>query len=251
MLSNEQLGVFDTVHVSDENWLKIRSCIELDFPDGRFTFLDLGGGNGLFADRVLNSYPEARGTVLDNSELLLNRNSCHPNKRLILGSVANLKPVASQKYDIIFLNWLLHHLVGNSYAESRQNMEWVLTSCRSLLTERGRLSVCENFQNGLLIDAVPSWLVFQLTSTRKMASWVRLLGANSAGVGICALSLRQWEKTFLKLGFTILAYSSWNTKMSWAWRIFLLMRNCPRGHIWLSTRQSPTPPNTYRAILSR
>ena len=51
-LSDEQLAEFDTDDMFDERWEMITSSIAMDFPEGDFTFLDLGGGNGVFSDRL-------------------------------------------------------------------------------------------------------------------------------------------------------------------------------------------------------
>src|SRR5438876_5406232 len=76
-LTDDQLEAFDTESVNDQRWIPIHRCLDRDFPDGQFTFLDLGGGNGTFADRLLEDYPSSSGVVLDNSQLLLNRNKPH------------------------------------------------------------------------------------------------------------------------------------------------------------------------------
>ncbi|NJO57968.1 MAG: class I SAM-dependent methyltransferase [Richelia sp. RM2_1_2] len=79
-LEDSQLETFDTEYVNDKRWQIIKEQIERDFPEGDFTFLDVGGGNGLFADRLLSNYPKSRGTVLDNSELLLSKNKSNSRK---------------------------------------------------------------------------------------------------------------------------------------------------------------------------
>ena len=66
-LDDEQLQGFDTEYVTDQRWVPVKRCIDRDFPGGYFTFLDIGGGNGLFTDRILANYPKSTGVVLDNS----------------------------------------------------------------------------------------------------------------------------------------------------------------------------------------
>jgi hypothetical protein len=109
-LDDSQVEAFDTEYVGDALWSIIRRNIELDFGDGEFTFLDVGGGNGRFADRVLSEYPRSRGTVLDNSEVLLARNRPNERKGVLLESVENLDRI-SARCDIVFLNWFLHRVV--------------------------------------------------------------------------------------------------------------------------------------------
>src|SRR5437762_1932790 len=152
-LADDQLQSFDTEYVNDARWAPVGRSIEHDFPDGRFTFLDVGGGSGMFADRVLETYPQSRGVVLDNSQLLISRNKPHPRKELLLESVERLgAAIGDRRFDLISTNWLLHHLVSRSYARTRSNIDGALRMISGFLTDRGRLSVYENLYNGILID---------------------------------------------------------------------------------------------------
>lgn len=56
-LEDSQLETFDTEYVNNKRWAIVKEKIDKDFPDGNFTFLDIGGGNGKFADRLLKAYP--------------------------------------------------------------------------------------------------------------------------------------------------------------------------------------------------
>jgi ubiquinone/menaquinone biosynthesis C-methylase UbiE len=181
-LSDAQLAPFDVDRVVGPRWERIRSCIDRDFPDGRFTFLDVGGGNGTFADRLLATYPHCSGTVLDNSEMLVSRNVKSDRKRVVLASATELEPYG--RHDIVFCNTLLHHLVGLSYDATRGNIARVIASASRTLTERGRLSIYEVDCNGV-IDGFSSRLLFWLTSSRVLAPAIKSLGANTAG-SVCA-----------------------------------------------------------------
>jgi len=189
-LSDEQLSQFDTEYVTDEMWKPIEREIARDFPSGGFSFLDLGGGNGIFADRILRAYPNSTGTVLDSSELLLSRNSRSPRKEVVLGDAMRIEALG--QYDIIFCNWLLHHLVASSYRRTRQNIDAALHACANHLTPNGRFSLYDNDYSGY-IDNAPSRLIFLLTSSKVLARVVKSMGANTAGVGVCFLSDREWQ----------------------------------------------------------
>ena len=63
-LADDQLAAFDTEYVTEPLWDILKRRIDRAFPDGRFSFIDIGGGNGVFADRLLAAYPDATGTVL-------------------------------------------------------------------------------------------------------------------------------------------------------------------------------------------
>jgi SAM-dependent methyltransferase len=232
-LEDSQLEEFDTENVNDNLWRIIKEQIDKDFPDGVFSFLDIGGGNGLFSDKLLDNYPNATGTIIDNSQLLLSKNTANTRKTVICDSVQNLADI-KDKYDLVCFNWLLHHLVGNSYSETRNNISTAVDSAMSLLTPRGRLSICENMYNGLVIDWLPSRLIFVLTSSKAIASIIKRMGANTAGVGVCFLSYNQWVETIEKTSLKILKFSNdkkWPFSLKWL--LFLHIGNIRYGHFWL------------------
>jgi hypothetical protein len=146
-LSDSQVEAFDIEFVRGERLGIVQERISRDFPDGRFAFLDVGGGNGAFADRLLDAYPLSRGTVLDNSQVLLSRNKPRSQKDLVCGSATDLQ-VLSGPYDLICMNFLLHHLVGNSYEASGRHVAAALTATRPLLSARGRVSIRHSRPSG-------------------------------------------------------------------------------------------------------
>src|SRR5690606_37849528 len=154
-LSDEQLATFDTEYVTQALWDILAGHIDRTHPDGRFTFLDIGGGNGVFADRLLAAYPASEGTVLDNSRLLLDRNRPDSRKTLIEESAENLQRL-DRKYDLVFFNWVLHHLVGDGYGQSVRHVDQTLRKAAALLTPNGHISIFENMYNGLVVDNAPS-----------------------------------------------------------------------------------------------
>lgn len=213
-LSDEQLSEFDTDDMFVERWRLITQCIDRDFPDGKFSFLDLGGGNGIFTDRLLYRHPEARAVVLDNSELLIRRNKPNPRKTILLASVEDMETkLAGRQFDIVFMNWLLHHLVADSYAQTRENVRSAVGLAQRHLTPKGRVSVFENLCDGILLDGLPSHLIFHISSSRWLAPLTKRLGANTAGVGVCYRSERQWLALFGSVGLN--AVSSQAEKEPW------------------------------------
>ncbi|PYS77951.1 MAG: methyltransferase [Acidobacteria bacterium] len=239
-LDDSQVVAFDTEYVDDTRWLTVRMGIDRDFPVGEFTFLDVGGGNGRFADRVLAEYPGSKGTVLDNSEVLVSRNQPNERKAVLLDSVENLDQI-NMRYDIIFVNWLLHHLVGVSYAVTRRNQLWALRTLGALLTERGRISVFENVYDGALIENLPGWLIYQLSANQAISGITRRLGANTAGIGVCFLSKKQWLSAMNDAGLEVLRDTepdSWNWSMPLSWKVCLHIQRRYVSHFWLRPRES-------------
>lgn len=233
-LEDSQLETFNTEYVTDQRWQIIKAQIDKDFPNGDFNFLDVGGGNGVFADRLLEYYPKSKGTVLDNAQVLLDKNQINPRKTIVCDSVENLNSIEI-KYDLICFNWLLHHLVGNSYSETRKNMSTAINAVIPLLTPYGRVSIFENMYNGLAIDGLPSKIIFTLTSSKAIAGVIKKMGANTAGVGVCFLSQKQWIETISKTGLKLLKYTDdekWTIPIKW--QVFLHIGNIRCGHFWLT-----------------
>lgn len=234
-LSDEQVEAFDREYVDADRLARVRSHIDADFPDGRFSFLDVGGGNGRFADQLLATYPQSRGTVLDNSETLLARNQQDPRKALRLGSAGDLDALDGQ-FDLLSMHWLLHHLVGDSYGETRANQCRALGSLRRLLTGRGRVSVFENDYVGWAPDPLPTYLIYAITASKRLAPVARALGANTAGVGVCFNSHEGWRRLIERAGLCLVDHSEpdrWQRRIPWYAKLALGLRDVRVGHYWL------------------
>jgi hypothetical protein len=234
-LADHQVEAFDREYVDSDRLSVITGRIDADFPGGDFTFLDIGGGNGRFADQLLEHYPKARGTVLDNSESLLARNRVSSRKRLILGSAGNLEQVQG-KFDVVCMHWLLHHLVGNKYDESRANQLRTLQQLSALLNEHGRVSVFENDYVGWLTDSWPPYVIFAATASRAFAPAARRLGANTAGVGVCFNSQGGWRQMMAASELEVLSHTEpdrWKRRIRWHSKLFVGLRDVRVGHYWL------------------
>lgn len=231
-LSKDQLANFDTEYVTEALWNVLKRHIDSAHPDGHFSFLDIGGGNGVFADRLLANYPDAEGTVLDNSELLLGRNQPHPRKRLIEQSAENLDRIEAT-YDVVFFNWVLHHLVGDSYTNSVGHAATTLGNAASILKPGGHISIFENMYDGLIVDNAPSHIIHGLTSTRAITSIIRRLGANTAGTGVCFQSRASWDRILHDAGIATIEYAEdtpWQIPLTW--RVFLHVGGIRCANMW-------------------
>lgn len=214
-------------------WQPLRS--KLAAIPGPFSFLDVGGGNGVFTDRVLAEFPDATGVVGDDADLLLRRHRKHPRKTTVKLDALRLPAAGLGRFDVVFMNWLLHHLVDNgSYRRTRQHITRALADTRWLLNPGGHLSVFENMYDGALHHNLPSRLVFALTSSRGLAPLTRRLGANTAGVGVCFQSERAWRDLVAGAGYQVVSFTPderW--PMSAAKRALLGLRAVRVGHLWL------------------
>jgi SAM-dependent methyltransferase len=236
LLADDQLVAFDTEYVDDVRWKPI--AIGLDELPSDISFLDIGGGNGVFVDRVLEAYPSASGIVGDNAAMLLDLHAQRAGKTTIRLDALALPDAALERVDVVFLNWVLHHLVETGdYETTRRNIVRVLADVRWLLKPGGRLSVYENMYDGSVLHNAPSHLIFGATSSRRLARVTRRFGANTAGVGVCFQSEASWRKIFDEAGFEVVSFTPdevW--PMSTVKRLGLMIRSVRCGQFWLAPR---------------
>ncbi len=203
-LDEEQVYNFDTDYIQGADWVNLVEHLNKSFPDGEFSFIDVGGGNGVFCDKLLETFPKSKGVLIDNSEYLINLNKENPRKTIICDSVENInKLLPDEKFDVIFLNLVLHHFIGNSYKISRSIVENTLNNLYPLLSDRGLLYIMEDVYNGKYIDGLASYLIFSITSIKALGGITRRLGANTGGVGVCFRSRKQWLSLFDKCGYKV------------------------------------------------
>ena len=234
-LSADQLETFNTEYVNGKFWDAVVEQIDRHFPTGKFTFLDIGGGNGVFTDRVLNHYPESEAFLLDNASNLIEINTQHSRKTIILDSVENLeKYLNAHEIDVVFINWVLHHLVSETYSKTRSNILNTLN-----IIKRNKkvkyVSIFENLYNGILIDSLPSRLIFQITSLKSIKLLAKKMGANTAGIGVSFLSKKMWinlfDSIFGKENTGIVDFHFWEVPL--IRKIFLHIKNIHMSLFWI------------------
>ena len=231
-LSDAQLAHFDTEYVTPLLWKILTRRIDAAYPHGDIRFLDVGGGSGRFTDRLLAAYPKAHGTILDNSPLLLGKNTSHSRKHIIEDSAEHMHRL-DRRYDLVFFNWVLHHLVGDDYRQSLAHIEHALRAATGLLTPRGRISVFENVYDGLIVGNAPGRIIFGLTSAKAISPLIHRLGANTARVGVCFQSKAGWERILGNAGIDSLEYEADSRKhIPWTWRAFLHVGELRCGLFW-------------------
>ncbi len=206
-LSDQQVEDFNQEYVKGELWdTLVKRLNRSDIVKNDFTFLDIGGGNGVFTDRILNQYPNSQGYLLDNSRFLLDMNIEHPRKELVEASAESLtETYKDKKFDIIFMNWFLHHTVKSTFSSTLVTQREMLETAHSLLSENGQLVVFENLPEGWFGEKACCYVINRITSSRLLAPFVKKMGGNTAGVGICFLGEKQWNDQFNKSGFTVLS----------------------------------------------
>jgi SAM-dependent methyltransferase len=198
LLEERQNEAFDSdYHQPGELAQKIAQ-LKARFGQRPISILDLGGGNGRFLDTLLAALPQAGGVVLDISDTLLARNRPDPRKTLVKGSISDMRALlGDRKFDVITINWVLHHLVGTSYADCTRNAIECLKTCTDLLTPDGVIVVAENLYDSPMGGNLPSHVIFGLSAMRwKPALAVTSRFFNTAGVGVCFRSQSGWQALF-------------------------------------------------------
>ena len=205
-LDEQQNQAFDyEYHSPDELNDKIRYLRARFAPHAPKRFLDVGGGNGAFMDEMLDAFPDAEGWIVDVSRSLLDRNEPNPRKHLVHGSIADADTLlAGRTFDVITINWVLHHLVDRNYPGSIRNMRSVLATLTERLSGQGVLIVGENEYEGFFGSNAPSRLIFSITRVEN-AAFVRVARRwfNTAGVGVCFQSEGSWRRIFRACGLTV------------------------------------------------
>ena len=236
-LSEEQVKDFDVEYITPKAWEVLSREVDQFFPNNKFKVLDVGGGNGVFADTMLEKYPSAEVVLVDNSEYLLERNQPKDGKRLVECSAEEIPTkLRGESFDLISFNWVLHHLVHPSYARTTRRLNDILTDLKSALSPNGRISVFENMYDGLMLDNLPSHLIYHLSSSKLLAPLTQKMGANTAGVGVCFRSRKEWFRQFRRAGFSIDSYweEDWTYNYSIAKKLLLHLGDVRVGHIMLS-----------------
>jgi SAM-dependent methyltransferase len=190
--------------------------------------LDIGGGGGVTSSLIYDFFRgKANITLLDNTE--------YDTWGELSDKITFLKAsifdadcrFINKKYDIIFINLVLHHLVDGNYKSSRNLQRQALEQAKGLLSENGVICVTEDIANSYMSD-FSTWMIFKLTSmsTPLIAKVLRKLDAKSSGVGVCFLSDKTWRKTFSKLCLDV-KYSTVGDrrKLKWHYSLCLLLRS--------------------------
>lgn len=186
---------------------------DCSFQDASVNVLDVGGGTGMFSDYLLERYINFQCIVLDNAKSLLQKNRMHVRKRLLYGSAEDIGELVEEPQDLILFNLVLHHFVTKSYSSTLQKQREILSAASKVLKPNGRIFVIEDVVKGIFSDNLCSFLINRLTSASNpvLARFVRRMGANTAGTGICFLGSNQWNKQFEESGLQIVASKSFHS----------------------------------------
>lgn len=202
LLSEVQNTSFDTEYHTAEEFAAKVDVLKRHFGRNPVHFLDAGGGNGLFTDALLEKFPTWSSTIVDVSDHLLVQNAPRARKRVVKASIYEAPHIfQGVQFDMISLNWILHHLVGENFENSVTNITQALLVCTSMLKAGGIICVGENNYSGVWGTNISARLIFGITAVRNpVVKSLVAQHANTAGVGVCFQSEVAWVELFLKAG---------------------------------------------------
>ncbi len=237
LLSEAQNATFDSEYHSPPELANKFETLSAHFGEKPISALDVGGGNGVFSDSFLKHFPNSDSLVVDISDHLLSKNTQHSRKRILRASILELEKIEpDKKYDVIFLNWILHHLVGTDYQSSINNINECLRLVTGRLAHGGVICIGENDYSGYFDSNIPSRLIFLVTAVRNpYVSKLVKRHANTAGTGVCFLSRSSWKIQFAKHGL-VFAHKTYEGPefglQSWK-RAGLFIKDARKIHFYL------------------
>jgi len=184
--------------------------------------VDLGGGRGYFARALADRFPGIRTHVIDSDATAVGL--C-----IASGIEAHqadiLRYIPTEGEQVACLNLVLHHLVGNDEAETR---ELQLAALRNWRRPGAILFVNEYVYESRFRDAAGG-AIFTVTSNRALSAVARMAGlrANTYGTGVRFRSRAAWLVIFQEAGF-VLAGVTRGHRENVAWPLRPLVRSIRR-----------------------
>jgi 2-polyprenyl-3-methyl-5-hydroxy-6-metoxy-1,4-benzoquinol methylase len=109
-----------------------------------------------------------------------------------------------RQFDLICFSDVLHHCICPTYQETRDLQTTILKNAKTLLSPNGSIIVSERIVNSWLPYDYSTKLIYNLTRSKSIASIIKLLGANTAGVGVAFMSKERFKKLCNDAGLTII-----------------------------------------------
>ena len=189
---------FDVVCVSD-----LLSSIQKP----RFSIVDVGGGNGRFAEACLaQCRNDVFCTIVDSSDLVVgevpvSNNLSFEHSDFFHSNVAR----ENDTYECVIFKTVLHHLIHSNEAQTLQSQKLALATARRIMKNDGKLVIVENFYDGFFRNDLPGRIIFYITRLKFIANLVRAFGANTAGEGVRFRSLESWKQLLSEEGFRVVS----------------------------------------------
>jgi SAM-dependent methyltransferase len=235
ILPQSAIDAFDTPEGVAEQVQHFKSLLGFN-SHSVFSMLDVGGGTGFFANAIKTEFPHAEITILDLDEQSVMKGT-KLGLNAIHGSIID-PPAAirSRKFDVISLNLMLHHIIGDDDWSTLALQRCALTRVCELLANQGHIFLHEICYEGRLFRDSSARLIYQVTASRCLGKALKLVGkampalsANTAGVGVRFRSMHGWSVLANSLKLKVVSVCQSEPEgHSWLRRTLLLIREVRR-----------------------
>ena len=196
--------------------------------------LDLGCGNGSFIKGLITSGVNGIfiGTDVSDNMIKDAKSDLSQNEQvqLLVADGFNLPMSSETKFDLIHLDSVLHHLIGNTRAQSISSVNAMLKLLADRLTEDGVLLIEEMYYISHVFPNITSSLIFY---GLKLLNFLhldinKLRSEFQPGLEVNFFSQKQIEKLLQPYGMVKMIRRHPWTRMPTMYRFFLLKE---AGHI--------------------
>jgi SAM-dependent methyltransferase len=125
--------------------------------------LDFGCGDGAFIKCLINDGIEAAYYGTDISQTMINlakQNISNSMVEFFIADGFNLPIKPEQKFDLIHLDSVLHHIIGNTKSKSNRLVNELLEMLFNRLDKNGSLIVEELYYDSYIFRELTSFLIF-------------------------------------------------------------------------------------------
>lgn len=166
--------------------------------------LDVGGGDGSFCTLLKKEFPEADVTLLEPSENLISL--CKDIRiRKIHGNLPDrLNLEFPEKFNIIFIRFVLHHLAAGSIDSSKILVKASLLELKKHLDPDGYLIISETFYESNIIDTLMRGVIFYLLAIQNRLNSKIPLTDFQLNLRVCFYTRSELKKMIGDCGFAII-----------------------------------------------
>lgn len=168
--------------------------------ENKASFLDIGGGSGLFANHLLEICPELDVTIIDPSQKMLDQVN-NPHIKKLKGNLPNIH--LDRTFDYIHMASVLHHITGPSVKKSKDLVFQSLCNVNELLSAEGYFFIHDLYFESYLMPELTRTILFYLTYIQKKSGIEIPLDEFKTGLEICFYTRNELMSMFRKSGFEI------------------------------------------------
>jgi hypothetical protein len=199
ILSTEQIEAFHHDHFVES---QVNHFLAICPPDGVANVIDMGGGCGFFAKRLMSQSDYAVKVVdMDEASVTVCRESGIDARQ---GDALNIAVTGNE--EIVTFNLILHHLVGMTEKATLELQTKALAVWRPHI----RSVFVHEYIYESYIANFSGWLIYQITKNpvlswfgRAVSTVVPTLKANTFGVGVRFRASEEWRRVFESAGYVV------------------------------------------------